>query len=679
MAFQVSPGVNVREFDLTGIVPAVSTSIGGYAGRFSWGPADELINVVNEKELSRYYGTPEPGSLAESYFTASAFLRYSNALIVSRAVNANAVNASSGELTGGYIDPIQFKNIGEYENIANTGLTANFYARYPGEYGNSIKVMLQPAGIQTRFSIEDITVDAYGEVTLTLNDEEATASVLGVLVDGLEIQFRDIRANGDFAYALQNTKLYLGDVAVTGTAGEVTAVLYTDSAGSTSFDASSLTETDIVPAGYILAPIDTVDFEGTFITQPGTSDYAAQYGVENDEIHVLVIDEDGKFSGTPGTILERYENLSVATDAKKENGETSYYKTVINRSSNYIVADNLNDIISNADVSIKDTADLEISIAYTGVGSIYSASLTNGSDGTNTADAVYDALDLFDDPENVDVNFLFAQNDVDEDVNIANKLLQVCENRKDCLGFVSPDVNIVTLGNSDFKMDSVIRKFNKIASSSYLVFDSTPVYVYDKYNDQFIWTPACGHIAGLCANTDAERDPWWSPAGYNRGQLLGVMKLGFNPKQNQRDELYKSRINPIVQFPGEGIVLFGDKTALAKPSAFDRINVRRLFITLEKAISVYAKYKLFEFNDEFTRARFVSEVEPYLRDVQSRRGITDFRVICDETNNTGEVIDSNRFVGDIYIKPNRSINFITLNFIATRTGVEFEEVIGQFG
>ena len=284
---------------------------------------------------------------------------------------------------------------------------------------------------------------------------------------------------------------------------------------------------------------------------------------------------------------------------------------------------------------------------------------------------------MFEDAETVDVNLLFAVPAANggDDVTLANDLLSIATARKDVVAFVSPPIED-TVGTATPAAD--VKQFaDQLTSTSYGVIDSTALKVYDKYNDVYRWIPAAGHMAGLCANTDSVADAWFSPAGFNRGQILGITKIAFNPKQADRDTLYKARINPIVSFPGQGTVLYGDKTAQAKPSAFDRINVRRLFITLEKAIATAAKYQLFEFNDEFTRAMFRNMVEPFLRDVKGRRGITDFAVVCDATNNTGEVVDTNRFVADIYIKPARSINFITLNFIATRTGVEFSEIIGQ--
>jgi len=367
------------------------------------------------------------------------------------------------------------------------------------------------------------------------------------------------------------------------------------------------------------------------------------------EVHVLVIDEDGAISGTAGTILEKYAFLSTTAGAKNSDGSTNYYQDVINRGSSYIWAGEA--------LAISDE--------------VLEESLAGGTDVSPTSiSALYDTA--FGDSETIDVQLIIGGAMAGAD---ANTVAGVASSRKDAVAFVSPEI-ADTVGTTTPK-DDVISWASNIGSNSYAVLDSGAVYIYDKYNDKYRWVGAAGSVAGLCANTDSVADAWFSPAGFTRGVLRGVSRLSFNPTQAERDDLYKKRINPIAAFPGQGVVLFGDKTAQSKPSAFDRINVRRLFITLEKAVSTAAKFQLFEFNDEFTRAQFRNLVEPFLRDVQGRRGITDFAVVCDETNNTGEVIDTNRFVADIYIKPARSINFITLNFIATRTGVEFSEIVGQ--
>ena len=392
-------------------------------------------------------------------------------------------------------------------------------------------------------------------------------------------------------------------------------------------------------------------------------------------MHIVVIDEDGDWTGTPGTVLETWAFVSQASDARSAQGTSNYYKDVINGNSAYIWWGDHPALFTNAGST---TATVSADFLGGITAAVVAESLANGAD--NNAPTVGElqlGFDLFEDAETVDVNLLFSVPGANggDDVTLANDLLAIATARKDVVAFISPPIED-TVGTSTPAAD--VKAFaDQLTSTSYGVIDSTALKVYDKYNDVYRWIPAAGHMAGLCANTDQVADAWFSPAGFNRGQILGITKIAFNPKQADRDTLYKARINPIVSFPGQGTVLYGDKTAQAKPSAFDRINVRRLFITLEKAIATAAKYQLFEFNDEFTRAMFRNMVEPFLRDVKGRRGITDFAVVCDATNNTGEVVDTNRFVADIYIKPARSINFITLNFIATRTGVEFSEIIGS--
>ena len=414
-------------------------------------------------------------------------------------------------------------------------------------------------------------------------------------------------------------------------------------------------------------------YAGSFDAAPGTSDYAVNLGKPsyNDELHVAVIDEDGLWTGTAGTVLETFAFVSQASDAKKTDGTSNYYKDVINSNSKYIWwTDHDTTNLQNAGETLASRTS-----AFDTHNAAIDHSLAGGSDdNTPTTGEILLGYDLFEDAETVDVNLLFASPDANGAETIAEDLISIANARKDLVAFVSPPIED-SVGSSDPATD-VMAFANGLTSSSYAVCDSSALYVYDKYNDVYRYIGAAGHIAGLCANTDRVADAWFSPAGVNRGQLLGVTKLAYNPKKADRDTLYKGRVNPLVSFPGEGMMLFGDKTLLSRPSAFDRINVRRLFIVLEKAISTAAKAQLFEFNDEFTRAQFKNMVEPFLRDVKGRRGITDFQVVCDTSNNTGQVIDSNRFVADIFIKPARSINFITLNFIATRTGVDFSEIAG---
>jgi phage tail sheath protein FI len=563
MAFQVSPGVEVKEIDATSVIPAVSTNIGGFAGSFNWGPVEEIKTVGSESELAEHFGTPDD-STAKYFLTAAAFLKYGNALKVVRVLSGhdNATGDGSGQL---------IKNKDDYDNnYANGSLSkGDWVAKYPGVLGNSLKVSVISQGISS-FS--------------------------------------------GWTYA------------------------------------------------------------GSFDSAPGTSDYAISIGKSgaNDELHVAVIDEDGLLTGTAGTVLETFAYVSQGSDAKKSDGTTNYYKEVINNNSKYIWWTDHNTNLAEAGSLISSVAGNSFT-THTGA---MEASLAGGSDdNAPTAGEILLGYDLFEDAETVDVNLLFACPDANGAETVAEDLISIATARKDCMAFVSPPIED-TVGSSAPATD-VMAFANGLTSSSYASCDSSALYVYDKYNDVYRWIGAAGHVAGLCANTDQVADAWFSPAGVNRGQLFGVTKLAYNPKKADRDTLYKGRVNPIVSFPGQGMMLFGDKTLLSKPSAFDRINVRRLFIALEKAISTAAKAQLFEFNDEFTRANFRNMVEPFLRDVKGRRGVTDFSVICDTTNNTGAVIDGNRFVADIYIKPARSINFITLNFIATRTGVDFSEIAGS--
>lgn len=416
-------------------------------------------------------------------------------------------------------------------------------------------------------------------------------------------------------------------------------------------------------------------YEGEFDSAPGTSDYATGKGAGDDELHIIVIDEDGLFTGTAGSILEKYAYVSKASDAKKADGTNNYYKDVINSNSRYVW---WMDHPTNA-----ADADLEWGVAasagdYHTISAAVTASLTGGVDDfAPSSGNLQTAYAIFDNAEVYDVSLIMMGKATS---SLATYVINnVAETRLDCVVFVSPEDNstgdIITDGTSTPAADIVTYR-DALPSSSYAVIDSGYKYQYDRYNDAYRYIPLNGDVAGLCARTDYQSDPWFSPAGYNRGQVKNVVKLAFTPNKTARDTLYKAGVNPVVTFPGQGTILFGDKTALSKPSAFDRINVRRLFIVLEKAISTAAKYQLFEFNDSFTRAQFKNLVEPFLRDVQGRRGITDFRVVCDESNNTGEVIDRNEFACDIFIKPNRSINFINLTFVAARSSVSFEEIGG---
>lgn len=410
---------------------------------------------------------------------------------------------------------------------------------------------------------------------------------------------------------------------------------------------------------------------------PGTSLFQSLTTTGNtsarDEVHVVVVDEDGGFTGSPGTVLEVYKGLSRATDAKNSDGSVNYIKTVLNEQSQYVwwASQNANAPVALASAIASSTNSRPSTISFVG-----------GVDNDETSIPFADtarAYDLFASAEEVDISLLLTGMSPAGGANgeqQANYLIDnIAEVRKDCVVFVSPQKTDV-VNQTTAAAQNIVTFRNSVRSSSFAVMDSGYKYMYDKYNDVNRWVPLNGDIAGVCVVTDNSRDPWYSPAGTNRGQIRNSIKLAFNPAKAERDLLYKNGINPVISSPGEGTILFGDKTLLAKPSAFDRINVRRLFIVLEKSIARAAKSLMFEFNDEFTRTQFRNLVEPFLRDVQGRRGITDFKVVCDGTNNTAEVIDSNRFVGDIYVKPARSINFIQLNFVAVRSGIEFSEIVG---
>jgi phage tail sheath protein FI len=400
---------------------------------------------------------------------------------------------------------------------------------------------------------------------------------------------------------------------------------------------------------------------------PGTSSFVSNKGGSGDEMHIVVVDEDGKFTGVANTVLEKYTFVSKASDSITDSGDTNYYKTIVNSQSQYIWW------LGHLPGSV-NWGNTAFSTTFTNLNTPQSNSLSAGADGTIGNSEIITAYGYFANADVVDVSLLISG---PGNATVATSLISTAESRKDVLVFLSPTkANVVN--NAGSEATSILSYRNSLTSSSYAVLDSGYKYQFDKYNNVYRWVPLNADIAGTCARTDLERDPWYSPGGLNRGVIKNVIKLAYNPDKTDRDNLYVQGINPVVSFQGEGTVLFGDKTLLSRPSAFDRINVRRLFIVLEKSISKAARSTLFEYNDQFTRAQFVNLVEPFLRDVQGRRGITDFRVVCDNTNNTPEVIDGNRFVGDIYIKPARSINFIQLNFVAVRTGVSFDEIVGRF-
>ena len=648
MAFQVSPGVNVSEIDLTTVVPQVSTNIGAIAGHFRWGPVEQRALMSSEDTLVQTFQKPNANT-KNDFFTAANFLAYTNALQVVRVVNQAAGASQAVNANGGSNTTVLIKNDEEYENTyESSGVTSagNWVARFPGELGNSLKVSVCASANAYESTITVPYTATRNSKTVALN-----APGVGAVASNAAVNFT------------------VGDLLVLGPDKEVRKIASLGS-GSTSntitLDSAYTGNTSTITSGLQRR----WEFFNNFDRAPGTSPFAANTAGTNDEAHIVVSDEDGDWTGARNTILERFEKLSKASDAKSPQGQNIYYKDYVNEYSNYVKwADHF--LSGSIGSKAKGTA------FGGGNGKPENDSFAGGRDGALPRDADYIAgYDLFKNAEDVDINIVLGA--AANQTRALDLINNVAETRKDCVVTISPEEADV-VNNSGYtgkEADDVVAYRNSLPSSSFAIIDSGWKYQYDKYNDVYRYVPLNGDTAGTMARTDQVRDPWYSPAGLNRGRIKNVVKLAFNPRQAQRDLLYKNGINPVVAFPGQGTILFGDKTMLATPSAFYRINVRRLFIVLEKSIAIAARASLFEFNDTFTRLQFRNLIEPFLREVQGRRGITDFKVICDETNNTGEVVDRNEFVGDIFIKPARSINFIQLNFVAVRSGVEFSEVVG---
>ena len=749
MAFQLSPGVNVSEIDLTTVVPAVATTDGAIAGVFRWGPIGQRVLVDSETKLATRFGSPSNYN-AETWFTAASFLSYANRLWVSRganttgatpvvsvtsntgdpvvtasntsgisvgmyvfqsanttaftgsntlvvtAVNSSSISLSSNAGASGTFN-LYFANPGTtYTSVGLTsnGVVANlvnqvvknsndydikqgtfdtdirYVAKYPGLLGNSLRVSVcdNPNSYTT-------TVNATAAVTFNIGSNTISATVANVATaTAIIANF----AAGDQVEA-GNSSIGLQYLTVTGL----------NSSGNTSNGSFTISFEDTyrLREAYTTTNITRYwEFFNVVQKAPGQSTWQANYGNTSalDEVHVVVVDNGGRFSGTPGTVLEVYKGLSRAMDAKNADGSTNHYVDVVNQTSNYVWhANDRSTAPSNSAIRL-------VSSTATAPGNYQFKFGSAGWDeaNTNIFSAVAGAYDLFASTEDIDISLVMqgrplggstvVNNETVTGYQLANYIIDnIVEVRKDCIALISPEKSKV-LNNFGNEVTSLKNWRNAIHSSSYAVMDTGYKYIYDRYNDIYRWVPMNGDVAGLCVKTDSTNDAWWSPAGFNRGQIKNVVKLAYNPKTTDRDILYSNNINPVVSFQGQGTVLYGDKTLTAKPSSFDHINVRRLFIVLEKAISTASKYSLFEFNDAFTRAQFKNLVNPYLRNIKGRRGITDFLVVCDETNNTPAVIDANQFVGDIYIKPAKSINYIQLNFVAVGTGVQFSEVVGKF-
>ena len=603
MAFQVSPGVVTKEVDLSSIIPAVSTTVAGYAAHFEWGPADKLVTVDSENNLVALYGGPSDGNYKE-WFPAANFLGYGSNLRVTRVVGTGVGGGFNSSGPGGASGT---NSLIKNEDELPSALTAfvpdtqnHFHARYPGNKGNSLKVVWHDGGASAGYSA------------------------------------------GNYSQWKYTPQFDIGMPYTTGWAEQLT----------------------------------------------GSSEIY-------DGVNVAVIDEDGLFSGVKGTVLETFSGLSKAGNGLNSDGTNNHYRTVINESSRYIYATAYPEGgAQNVGVTgqasfyqwgtvLEPSSQLEFDRLAAAEGNTlgYETSLAGGTGeftGSITATGTSQGFGLLSDTDSEDISIIIGGPAI---ASLAGEIVDIADARKDCVAFLSPEetdcvsINGVPLTQAAAQ-DAVLEFRNNELnrSSSYAFLDSGWKYQYDRYSDVYRWVPLNGDVAGIAVRSDENSETWFSPAGFNRGQVRGVVKLAFNPSKTNRDNLYKSQVNPVVSFPGEGTVLFGDKTLLAKPSSFDRLNVRRLFIVLEKAIATAAKYQLFEQNDTFTRSHFKTMVEPFLRDIKARRGVQDFKVVCDSSNNTSSVIDRNEFVADIFIKPTKSINFITLSFVATSQGVDFSEI-----
>lgn len=740
MGFQVSPGVNITEIDLTGIVPAVSTTEAGIAGVFRWGPADVANLVSTEVELVDTYFKPDSSNF-ETFLTAANFLAYGNKLYVVRTVAAEAKNAvvlqnsSTTANADNSTHSVVVKNQEAYENDITKPSAAAFIAKYPGSLGNALKISICDSANAFESTVSNTSLggaNLVAEITqgntnlvITAKNHVGSSSA-AVTVSQAQAALTDLNNTKDLIGV--NDLIVVGNSSIGTQELRVVAVeadkansdISTENVdiGDTASTRFTVSANVTVASKYTLGTTAHMNLESStgmkrrweyfrnFDAKPGTSLFAnnvANNQNANDELHIVVTDEDGTISGVKGTILETYNALSRATNAKNESGETLYFETVLNDQSKWVFTGGTT-VRPGSDLDTSGDTYVNTAVEISGVSNTvpFSRSFEVGRDGGtaqnqqkfiiagepgaaegNVALSVLTGgYDKFKNAEEIDISIILQGKargaSSSSSHQLGNYIIDnICEPRKDCIAIISPEKSYI-INNAGDEAANTVDFRNNMTSSSYGILDGGYKYQYDRYNDVYRYVPYAGDVAGLIVRTDTNRDPWYSPAGFNRGIIKNVIKNYYNPDKADRDILYKNGINPIVTFPGQGTILFGDKTLLAKPSAFDRINVRRLFIVLEKAIATAAKYLLFEFNDEFTRAQFRNMVEPFLRDVQGRRGIFDFRVVCDETNNTGEVIDRNEFIGDIYIKPARSINFIQLNFVAVRTNVDFSEVVGQF-
>lgn len=713
-----SPGIIVREVDLTsGRVDPLSQRIGAIAAPFQKGPVNVPVFVQSEQDLYAIFGGPlSVDKQYESWYVASSFLSYGGSLRVLRTDDDDLKNASYPDTANIKIKSAEnYAQLGYNENVITS---ASIVARNPGSWGNSLQVCLIDGKADQVLTGIVTTGGVGGTLTVGMGVTQAVPS--GTVLAGagttslLDGHFRgmiteigqgkvsvkllshvsagntvtDVEYQVGGVYRFSNT----GSVAIHSVGNAIAA-------GTTSYTTSS----DWYDEQYVTLESGTQLYWNNIADRPSTTSFGADRNARFDELHILVIDNDGSISGNAGNILEKHLGLSKATDAEFAAGSPSYWRRYLELNSTFIFGGKAPTGITTITYSDSFTIDTDAGWDQKAINQDFAATGNNpislgggknydGNAGITTTGAMAatvsklsESYTVLSNAEDYRLDFIlmggadFIKSDAQ---SLANKIISIAEARKDCLAFISPyrtaviDGTTGTINASNTITDNLVSFYSPIIPSSYAVFDSGYKYTYDRFNDTFRYIPLNGDIAGLCARTDINDFPWFSPAGTSRGVILNAIKLAYNPTQLQRDKLYTNRINPVVFSPGSGIILFGDKTGLKKPSAFDRINVRRLFIYIQEAISTAAKDQLFEFNDEITRTNFVNTIEPFLRDIQAKRGIQSFRVVCDESNNTAAVIDNNEFLADIYVQPTRSINFIGLTFVATRTGVSFEEVIG---
>jgi len=719
-----SPGIVVREVDLTqGRIDASSNKTGGIVGAFAQGPVELPTLVGNENDLLLNFGQPYGSDKQyETWMVASSFLAYGGSLRVVRADDddlKNAVDSNNSSTSIKIKSTEHYEELGYDENVVPNVIVTS---KNPGSWANGIRV-----GILDCKADQILELASSGIATVGLGVTQVISSVLpgvgagttldGVLkgiiteVEGAQTSIKvvshvsaagtetavDYQQNGVYRFTADSNLTVVNNSGVAAAHTSVNAV-------ADWFDQQTLaTSTSAVGVGTSVATIKW----NVLADRPGTSDFASARGARFDELHIVVLDGDGKITGNAGTVLEKHLSLSKAKDAEFSAGSPSYWRKYLKNNSGYIFGGGAPTGLTTTGFSAAFTEQGDTGWDQNAKGIIFGASGKqdlslvsgkdyNGSAGIGTVDSlkatvtkISTGYQLFQNNDAFAVDFLLmgsGNHTKTEAQNLAQQVIAVADTRKDAIAFISPyrgaflsdsAAGSVTVNSDADITDNLLSYYSPLTSSSFAVFDSGYKYMYDRFADTFRYVPLNGDVAGTCVRTDINGFPWFSPAGTSRGAILNAVKLTYNPSKAQRDVLYSNRINPVIFQAGSGIVLFGDKTALAKASAFDRINVRRLFIFIENAIEAAARDQLFEFNDEITRTNFVNIVEPFLRDVQSKRGITDYVVVCDETNNTASIIDNNEFVADIYVKPARSINFIGLTFVATRTGVAFEEIIGS--